>query len=231
MARLVLWDVDGTLVRVGPVGAEVFDRALEGVLGRPPTAQVVMGGKTDPQIVREYLEIMEVDGRDQHLPSVLRQLEAELAQAASLVAEGGRALPGVTDVLQRLAVQEGVIQSVLTGNIAPNAVVKVTAFGLERWLDLEVGAFGSDDADREALVPIALERVTRLRGVRLAPGDVWVVGDTAHDLACARAGGAHCLLVGTGHTPAAELEALGADAAVADLTDTDMVVKLLTGQG
>lgn len=224
----MLWDVDGTLVRVGPLGAEVFDRALERVLGRPPAGRVVMGGKTDPQIVREHLELMKVDGCDEQLPLVLRQLEAELAQAASLVARGGQALPGVTDALDRLAGRAEVLQSVLTGNIAPNAVVKVTAFGLERWLDLEVGAFGSDDADRQALVPVALERVRRLRGIRLAPDDVWVVGDTAHDLACARAGGAHCLLVGTGHTPAAELAHLGADATVPDLCDTDLIVKLLT---
>lgn len=229
MTRLVLWDIDGTLVRTGAVGADVFDRALEQVLGRRPAARVVMGGKTDPQIVREYLGLMQVGGHEEHLPAVLLQLEAELAAAASLVAERGCALPGVAAVLEGLARRQDVVQSVLTGNIAPNAVVKVAAFGLDRWLDLEVGAFGSDDADRAALVPVALERVARLRGLPVGPADVWVVGDTAHDLACARAGGTRCLLVGTGATPAAELESLGPDAALPDLSDTEKVVALLTG--
>ena len=86
----------------------------------------------------------------------------------------------------------------LTGNIAPNAVVKLAAFGLEKWLDLETGAYGSDSEDRTALVPIALGRLASLRGVRLTPDQTWVIGDTPRDYECAEAGGAHCLLVATG---------------------------------
>ncbi len=86
----------------------------------------------------------------------------------------------------------------LTGNIAPNAVVKLAAFGLEKWLDLEAGAYGSDHEDRRDLVPIALERLASLRGVRLTPEETWVIGDTPRDFECAEAGGAHSLLVATG---------------------------------
>jgi phosphoglycolate phosphatase-like HAD superfamily hydrolase len=131
-------------------------------------------------------------------------------------------------VLERLDEQPGMRQSLLTGNIAPNAVVKVAAFGLQRWLDLEVGAYGSDHADRTALVPVALSRVARLRGEDVKPDQVWVIGDTANDLACARAGGARCLLVGTGRFTYAKLSGLGADAVMDDLSDTDAVVDLLT---
>jgi phosphoglycolate phosphatase len=227
--RLVLWDIDGTLLRAGDIGAAVFDRALERVFGLAPATRVTMSGKTDPQIVREYLELMEIDEADHHLPTILGHLEAELAAAAETLAADGAALPGVEAALARLAEHPGVYQSLLTGNIAPNAVVKVAAFGLQRWLDLEVGAYGSDHADRTALVPVALSRMAHLRGHDIKPDQVWVVGDTAKDLACAQAGGAHCLLVATGRFTYNELAGLGADAVFEDLTDTDAVVDVLTG--
>jgi phosphoglycolate phosphatase len=227
--RLILWDIDGTLIRAGEIGAAIFDRALELGIGTSPVAIVSMGGKTDPQIVREYLELMEVADIDGRLPVILRHLEQGMAAGAASLADGGRALPGVPELLARLAATASVRQSVLTGNIAPNAVIKLATFGLDRWLDLEVGAYGSDHADRNQLVPIALERVHRLRGEAISRDQVWVVGDTANDLACARAGGARCLLVGTGRVPVSELEALGPDAVLPDLADIDAVVALLSG--
>jgi phosphoglycolate phosphatase-like HAD superfamily hydrolase len=227
--RLVLWDIDGTLIKAGDIGAVVFDRALLRVLGTAPAARVLMSGKTDPQIVREYLELMQVDEADHHVPSVLEHLEAELAAAAGTIAADGMVLPGVAELLRKLAGEEGVLQSVLTGNIAPNAVVKLAAFGLQRWLDLEVGAYGSDHADRRALVPIARRRAWDLRGATFTPGQIWVVGDSANDLACARAASVRCLLVGTGRSPAGELAALGPDALVDDLSDVEGIFELLTG--
>jgi phosphoglycolate phosphatase-like HAD superfamily hydrolase len=115
----------------------------------------------------------------------------------------------------------------VSGNLKANARVKVAAFGLDRWLDLEVGAYGSDDEDRTRLVPIALDRVDRLRGRRYRPQEAWVVGDTPADLACARAGGARCLLVATGRIPFEELAAAGPDALLPDLSDVDRVVTIL----
>lgn len=224
--RLVLWDIDGTLVRAGELGAAVFDRALEGVFGRLPSERIRMSGKTDPQIVHEYLELMEIEDLDA-LPEVLRRLEIELAAAAHELAQVGYVCPGAEELLRALAKEDRVTQSVLTGNIAPNAVVKLAAFGLEHYLDLEAGAYGSDNADRRALVPVALARQQELRGRTIAPADVVVVGDTPHDLACARAGGARCVLVATGRYGLGELATLGADAVVADLSDTDALVELL----
>ncbi len=140
--------------------------------------------------------------------------------------ETGESLAGVPEILGRLAA-ECVQQTLLTGNTVANATVKVTAFGLQGWLDLEIGAYGSDHSDRRKLVPIALERARRLRGLRVGPGEIWVVGDTANDLACARAGGARCLLVATGETSFEELEDLEPDAVLGDLSDTETAVKIL----
>jgi phosphoglycolate phosphatase-like HAD superfamily hydrolase len=229
--RLLLWDVDGTLVRAGDLGAAVFDLALEQVLGVRPEQRVRMSGKTDPQIVTEYLNQMGVEETPDRVEAVLRGIEAELAaaEAAGELGATGSALPGVAAVLQALAGDDRVLSTLVTGNVAPNALVKVAAFGLDQWLDLEVGAYGSDHADRNLLVPIATERLRAARGVTLHPSDVWVIGDTPRDLDCARTAGTRCLLVGTGRYSAAELEPLGADAVLEDLLDVPAVIKLLTG--
>jgi phosphoglycolate phosphatase-like HAD superfamily hydrolase len=227
--RLVLWDVDGTLLRAGGVAGRLYTDAIERVVGRPPVLEgVSMSGKTDPQIGLELLATLGLDVREgqAHLPLVLRHLEDGLAAAVDVLRERGTVLPGVRDVLAGLA-EAGVAQTVLTGNTVANAATKLAAFDLDAALDLEVGAYGSDDADRLRLVPVALQRQHRRRGWAVRPEQVWVVGDTANDLACARAGGVRCLLVATGTTPIEELAALEPDAVRPDLSDVDEVVALL----
>jgi phosphoglycolate phosphatase len=225
--RLLLFDVDGTLLRAGEIGGAVFDRAIEAVLGELPGERVRMSGKTDPQIVREYMDLLQSDDPE-HLPAILANLERELAAAADQLARDGSACPGASELLKALSKDERLHLSVLTGNIAPNAVVKLSAFGLEDWLDLEVGAYGSDSPDRRALVPIALERLASYRGVSLTPDQTWVIGDTPRDFECAAAGGAHCLLVATGRYSLTELAEIEADAVLQDLSSTDKVVDILT---
>jgi phosphoglycolate phosphatase-like HAD superfamily hydrolase len=222
--------VDGTLLDAGGATAESFDAAVNAVIGRHPGPhQVAMSGKTDPSIALEIMAFVGLDTEEarDRLPVVLERLEAELAAAIPLIQARGRVLPGVEAVLARGHGEASVIQSVLTGNIEANAGVKVRAFGLDRWLDLGVGAFGSDCSDREELVPVAVERARRLRGLVCAPGDVWVVGDTPRDLACARAAGARCLLVGTGRFSVDELRRSGAERVMTDLSDVDAVWALL----
>lgn len=233
MKRLVLWDVDGTLVRLGQASRHPFQVALTHVLGRELEEQfherVEMSGKTDPQIARELLLLAEVAEHQvgEETAAVLEHLEAELAALADRMPEDGRVLPGVAELLGGLDADPLVVQSVLTGNLAANAAVKLGAFGLDRWLDLSIGAYGSDDADRTQLVPVARGRAAQRHGVAFPPDSVWVVGDTPADLACARAGGAHCLLVATGRFARSDLEGLGADAVLEDLSDTPMVIEIL----
>jgi phosphoglycolate phosphatase len=231
MARLVLWDIDGTLLRGGGVARDVFDEAVTAVLGRHPgDHRIPMGGKTDPQIALEILAYAAMEDAEatEHLPAVLGALERGLAAAADEMRRHGMVLPGVPDVLRTLDADPSVRSTVLTGNTQANAAVKLAAFELTRWVDLEIGAFGSDDADRTALVPVALERARRLRGLPADADDVWVVGDTPRDLACARVAGVRCALVATGHSSLDELRATGADVVLEDLSDVDGVVKLLT---
>jgi len=228
--RLILWDIDGTLLRAGVLARDAFATAIERAVGRHPGEHgVVMSGGTDPQIALEILAFLEIteDEAQSLVPTVIGHLEAELAAAEERMRREGFVMPGIAELLPRLAADPDVHQSVLTGNTAANAAVKLRAFGLDRWLDIEVGAYGSDDADRNRLVPVALERMRRLRGLELEADDVWVVGDTPRDLACARAGGARCALVATGRIPLDELVAAEPDAVFADLSDVDAVLDLL----
>jgi phosphoglycolate phosphatase-like HAD superfamily hydrolase len=119
-------------------------------------------------------------------------------------------------------------QTVLTGNIAANALLKLAAFGLDRYLDLEAGAYGEGHSDRRKLLSLAWKRQRELRGIEYLPAQTWIVGDTPRDFECARAGGAHCLLVSTGRHDFDELEDLGADLVLRDLSDTEVVVAALT---
>jgi phosphoglycolate phosphatase len=236
---LILWDVDGTLVRCGPIGRQAIERAARRALDHrvdwtdDDVPQVRMSGGTDPGILLELLAHggVDEDEIDGVLAEALVHLENELAAGAHHITLEGEVLPGVTQAVTRLYQAPGVIQSVLTGNIASNAAVKVGAFGLDTWLDLEIGAYGSDHVDRNRLVPLAVERATAKHGRAFRPTDVWVVGDTPRDLACAAAAEARCLLVATGGHPIDELEGLGADAVLSDLSDTDRVAGLLLGTG
>jgi phosphoglycolate phosphatase-like HAD superfamily hydrolase len=226
--RLLLWDIDGTLIFGGGVGSSALESAAASVASLAHVPKVDMHGKTDPQILREIFLAAEIAEHvaDELVPEAMSAGEAALAAAADELRDRGGILPGVVDVLERLDATAGVRQTLVTGNLTGNAAVKLATFELTRFFDEEVGAYGTDHADRLELVPIALERVERLRGERYGGDEVWVIGDTPNDLACARAGGVRCLLVGTG-SGLDVVGDIGADAVVADLSDVERVLDLL----
>lgn len=207
---LVLWDLDGTLLRAGAVSRDAFEAAFLAVVGRPASVSggVSFAGRTDPWIARE---VCRAEGLDDALCGpLLERLPAELAARADRLAAEGVVLPHAERTLDVLAAR-GVQQGVVTGNLRATARTKVTSLGLHARLDLEASAYGDDGPTRDALVPVALRRAGR------SASDAWVVGDTPHDLACARAGGVRCLLVATGSHGYDELAALGPDAVLPDL--------------
>jgi len=229
--RLLLWDVDGTMILGGGVGSEALYGAVGVVPGLPTDrGPVFMHGKTDPQILAELFAAASVpaDAIPDLLPAAMAEAERLMALSADDLRRRGEVLPGVVAALSRLAEVPGVCQTLVTGNLAGNAAVKLAAFELTRFFDVEIGAYGSDRADRNELVPVALDRAGALRGERYRPSEVWVIGDTPADYACAQAAGVRCLLVGTGQVPMQDLVSLGADAVLPDLTRTDDVVQILT---
>jgi phosphoglycolate phosphatase len=229
--RLILWDIDGTLLTTGPVGRLALELGARRAARLQEVPQVVMSGKTDPQIVRELLTEAGLPPPeiDRVLPLALEEAERFLVAETGRIRDEGTVHPGVPELLEALSAAGGVRQSLLTGNIAANALVKVGAFGLDRHLDPEIGAYGTDHPERDGLVPIALERAKEHRGEAYLPDEVWVIGDTVRDLSCARAGGVRCLIVGTGHDGFDAVRALEADAIAENLADTDEVLKILVG--
>jgi phosphoglycolate phosphatase-like HAD superfamily hydrolase len=231
---LVLWDVDGTLVQAGEVGRDIFTEAFQAVLGRDPdqvTAKaLVMAGRTDPEIALEFLAAHQVEG-ERHLPAFGEALVTALAAKAAVIRERGRALAGAKQVLAALGRTEGVVQSLLTGNMEPNALLKLASFELDGYLDFEVGGFGSDHHHRPSLVEVARTKAEAKYGTAFAGAATVLVGDTPLDVAAGRAGGARTVAVATGPYRVEELRACGADAVVDDLRETELVVRTILGQG
>jgi phosphoglycolate phosphatase len=220
---LVLWDIDGTLVDSAGHGRFAFEDAFREVVGRDPE-WVDYAGRTDHQIALSML-----NGSHEQLPEVLEALAAQLAPRQDAIAAEGHIYPGVRETLSALHEMDGVVQSLLTGNVEPNAAVKVGAFGLERWLDLEAGGYGSDPHERRSdLVAVARERAAARYG---EPTGAVLVGDTPLDVAAAQAAGARAIGVATGPFSVQELEDTGADAVLPDLCDTERLVAAVLAVG
>jgi phosphoglycolate phosphatase len=217
---LVLWDVDGTLVRTAGHGRYAFEEAFETVVGRTPEP-VEYAGRTDKQIA-----LMMLAGEDEHLGRVLEELEGALELRKEAMRAEGYAYPGVAEVLEALHGRDDVIQSLLTGNIKANAIVKVSAFGLERWLDFDVGAYGSDPhEERSDLVAVARGRAAEKYS---EPTGAVLVGDTPLDVRAARDAGARAVAVATGFADPEALRASRPDAYLEDFSDSAAAVAAIT---
>jgi phosphoglycolate phosphatase-like HAD superfamily hydrolase len=228
--KLVLWDIDGTLVDSARLGRDAFIDAFERVTGAPPRELVPFAGRTDLEIALDLLARAGVSADDETLERFGAELHRAMEDRRAELCARGRAFPGARESLARLAREPGVVQSLLTGNIAPNAAVKLGAFGLDALVDLEIGAYGSDHLRRGRLVAVALEKCARKHAVALAPADAVLVGDTPLDVAAAREAGARCVGVATGPYGRADLATAGADVVLGDLRDTDAVTQAVLGR-
>ncbi len=227
--RFVLWDIDGTLVEAGGARRDAFRDAFAAVFGRPAEQLVSMAGRTDHAIALEILELNGVTDAATHIPAFSGALHHALDARKQLIHESGRALPGAHAALEALSRERGVLQSLLTGNIKPNARLKLSAFGLERHLDLEVGSYGSDHELRPNLVDVARAKALRKHGLRFSPDDTVLVGDTPLDVAAGREGGARVVAVATGRYDAQTLKDAGADVVLRDLRDLRRTVAAILG--
>ena len=226
MKRLVLFDIDGTLVWGGPA-KKAFTLAVERVYGTiGPVHLVSFAGRTDPQIARDLLRGAGLDDAriDERLPRLWTLYPRELERR--LPAKPVTALPGVRELLAALDDREDVAMGLVTGNIREGARLKLDSAGLAA-AAFPAGGFGCDRECRNHLPAVAVGRAERVWGVRFPPASVVVVGDTPLDVECGRHFGARTFAVATGHFSAVELEATGADHVAPDLTRIQDVVDVL----
>lgn len=216
--RLLLFDIDSTLVSCGTQVRPLFAQSLIDVYGTAGACDSYdFAGRTDPRSVIDLITATGLPEEEvrQRLPKMralyLERLEKGLAR------EEMRLLPGVVDLLERLAPRPDLTLALLTGNWEPGARTKLSRFDLNRFFAF--GAFGCDGTDRDELPPVALDRAERQVGRRFHPSEALIIGDSLHDVGCARAHGIPCLAVATGRTPAESLRAAGADWVASDLPE------------
>ena len=229
MRTLVLWDIDHTLIDAGGTSREIYARAFQRVTGRTLERMADMAGRTEWAIMAETLTLHRIDVGEELLTDYGAALAAEFTAAEDHVRERGRSLPGAQAVLVALAARTDVLQSVLTGNMEPIAVSKLTIFELAEYVDFSVGAYGLDHADRAELVRLARERAAKTYGEAFAPADTVLIGDTPNDVRAGQEGGARVVAVATGSSDRLALERAGAEAVLDDLTDVPAAVTAILG--
>jgi len=228
MKRLVLFDIDGTLLSAEGAPRRAFHRAIMEVYGTAgPIATHRFDGKTDPQIARELLSMAGLPDAaiDHGLPllwsTYLRELSLELAQPQHVT----RVLPGVRPLLDTLEADGDVVLGLLTGNIREGAELKLASASIRN--EFRIGAFGSDCEERSGLPPVAVERARDLTGRTFERRDIVIIGDTPSDVTCGRALHVRAIGVATGRHDTDALQEAGADAVFADLSDTSRLLEAI----
>lgn len=226
MNTLFLWDIDGTLVASGGAGVRALRIALLNSFGVDGLLDDIdFSGRTDPWIVRQIFAKFGLDATPgnfaRYFEAYLRVLPGELDNPSA------RVLPGVREVLDSAEARGTVAQGLLTGNLQRGAEAKLGHHRL--WHHFPFGAFADDSELRNELGPHALRRAKERHGVDFPPSRVWVIGDTPHDIACARAIHANCLAVATGNHGVGELAACSPTAVLPDLADSAAFWEIVGG--
>lgn len=228
--RLVLWDIDGTLVDTAGHGRSAFVEAFRTVFGRPgELGDLSMSGRTDHAISLDVLRRNGVAEAETHLPTMFAALNQALASSGDAISADGRVMPGVRGVIGALSSRDDVTQSLLTGNIEANAHVKLDALGLGELVDMDIGGYGSDSGIRPELVDISRRKAASLRDVHVNPADTVLIGDTPLDVDAAHRNGARAVAVATGRFDLDSLRATGANAVLEDLSDVEAAVAAILG--
>ncbi|MBX3154044.1 HAD hydrolase-like protein [Candidatus Obscuribacterales bacterium] len=224
MNRLVLFDIDETMISSDGAGRRAIGRALCDIFGIDTSKMTLrMSGKTDPQILSEILKLADKMEDDfEHLKEemfrvYLTLLQEEINNAGYYIVH-----PGVYEILDALHAHETGYLGLLTGNIEDGARLKLNRFDLNKYFPL--GAYGSDSANRNDLPHIATERARKHFNVEFKPEQVVIIGDSIYDVLCAKGYGARSIAVNTGATPKADLVEQNPDFLFDNLSDTKAVL-------
>jgi phosphoglycolate phosphatase-like HAD superfamily hydrolase len=225
--KLILFDIDGTLIWPNGAGRAAMNRALIEVFGTSgPATSMSMAGKIDWQIITELLIAAGFDRRliEARRTACFEAITRHMAQTTR--ERQPRVCLGVPELLVRLATHPKATLGLLTGNLATTAPIKLRAANIDPAL-FRVGAYGSDATNRSQLVSVAIARAEALTGRKFLGKKVVIVGDTPADVTCGRHLGVTAVAVATGPYSLDNLSAAGADHVFADLTDTDMVMQAI----
>lgn len=230
--RVLLWDLDGTVVRGKRLGSykDYTAPMLESIFGTSGSLhQMTVSGMTDLQIVEEALRNSGITRehiaarKEDLIRSYIEQMKLAVGNGAHVI----EAIPGAREALQATHDHARYQSALLTGNIEPAAHLKVEAAGLAEFFTLP-GAFGHESFDRRDLPALAAERINRHLNVTLSPEQFIVIGDTPNDVACARHFGARVVLVATGRIHSLdELRACEPDALLPNLLDVELFIRTL----
>ncbi len=222
--RLLLWDIDGTLITTGAAGQRAIIRATAQWFGNDgDLSGVEIAGRTDAgiahQILEKHREPITEEKVAAFLDLYLKFLEEELPRSK------GSVLPGVRQLLEKFAPRPDTALGLLTGNLKRGAQLKLAHYQL--WHFFDFGAFADDHHDRNELGAFALERAEQETGIKFSPGQVDVIGDTGHDIACGKAFGARTIAVSTGSWSRENLAAQKPDFLFDDLGNVDDAIVTL----
>ncbi len=221
--KLLLWDIDGTVVLTGKAGEYAMDAALAQFGVKGSIHDVDYPGRTDRLIGRMLLEHHGIPATEE---AVHDFVEAYLqALAEELPQRQGEVLPGILEILEQCRQRPDCINALLTGNMSRGAELKLGHYDV--WNYFEFGAFADDSNQRNELGPIALERAAARLGVPIDPQHVFIIGDTEHDIACGKVIGACTVAVATGAFSVEQLAKHEPDYLFRDLSDTAAFLALL----
>ena len=222
--KLLLWDIDGTILHTGKAGETALGRAMEKLHGVNRGLQgLEIAGRTDKWIVEQLLGR---EGKPNGPEDVAQFLDVYVELLADeLPRRNGGLHPGVLGILEAAHLRPELVQALLTGNIEKGARLKLRRYGVNHFF--EFGAFADDSSIRNELGPHAKRRAMEHHGEEFPSERIFVIGDTPHDVACARAIGAKAIAVATGSFTKRQLKDCGADAVFTDLAHPEAFFKLL----
>jgi phosphoglycolate phosphatase len=223
VTRLVLWDIDLTLIDARGFGSRWYRQALAEVTGKTLQRMPDTTGRTELAITTDVLEIHDSAADEETIVAMFAALTSAAADTRDELAERGSALPGAARALKMLAAEPGFIQTLVTGNLAEVAFHKLESFDLHHHVDFEIGGYGAVSVHRHDLIADSVAKAADRHGSAISPASVVVVGDTPHDIAGALRFGAVAVGVATGRSSEDDLREAGAHVVLPNLADTDAV--------
>lgn len=223
--KLLLFDIDGTLLTSGGAGERALRLGFRDRFGiDDDLSSIEIAGRTDSGIVRQMLAAHRLPATPENIAAFLDGYLHHLA--LEIPRTPGRLLPGILPLLDALQPRADIVLALLTGNLARGAEIKLRHYGV--WHYFEFGAFADDHHDRNQLGPFAQARARAQRGMEFPPERIFVLGDTPHDISCARAIGAKAIAIATGKFSRADLAEHRPDFLFDDLADSDAVLAAIT---